>query len=40
MTIEEWKAQNPAGAAICDDWCGLATGKEENLLDFAKNEWR
>lgn len=89
MTIEEWKSQNPAGAAqydksidwfkdnvkccynclewyrdpmpmgdyayngclahedhitvwdaFCDDWRGFAKGKEENLLDFAKKEWK
>lgn len=25
--------------AFCDDWCGFADGKEENLLDFVKMKW-
>ena len=26
--------------AFCDDLCGFADGKEENLLDFVKMKWR
>ena len=26
--------------AFCDDWCGFIDGKEENLLDFVKIEWK
>ena len=25
--------------AFCDDWCGFAEGKEENLLAFVKMKW-